>query len=141
MIEKGDEIVVSGMSGRFPLSNNLSAFEYNLYNKIDMVNDDEDRFKHFHPEVPRRMGTIGNLEKFDASFFSMLDKHVNQMDPQCRILIEHAYEAILDAGMCPSELIGTRTGVFVGVSMSDSQHSFLNRLPTKEGYGVMGCEI
>lgn len=96
--DKSDEIVVSGISGRFPKSKNMQEFEHNLYNKVDMADDDEIRWKHFHPDVPKRSGKIRNLEKFDASFFSILDKHANQMDPQGRILLEHSYEAILDAG-------------------------------------------
>jgi fatty acid synthase, animal type len=134
----GEEIVVSGISGRFPNSNNVLEFEHNLYNKIDMADDDESRFKDFNPEVPRRMGKIKNLEKFDASFFSILNKHANQMDPQCRILLEHTYEAILDAGISPSELVGSRTGVFIGCCFSDSRDSFLYRLPAKEGWGIFG---
>lgn len=96
--DSGDEIVVSGIAGRFPNSNNMREFEFNLYNKVDMADDDESRWKNFHPKVPKRMGKIRNLEKFDASFFSILDKHANQMDPQGRILLEHSYEAIVDAG-------------------------------------------
>jgi fatty acid synthase, animal type len=38
------------------------------------------------------------------------------MDPQCRMLLEHAYEAVLDAGINPKTLRGSRTGVFMGLS-------------------------
>lgn len=113
-VDFDENIVVSGIAGRFSNSNNMREFEYNLYNKVDMVDEDESRWKHFHNEVPRRSGKIRNLEKFDASFFSILNKHANQMDPQCRILLEHSYEAILDAGISPDSLIGSRTGVFIG---------------------------
>jgi fatty acid synthase len=34
-----DEIVISGISGRFPNSANVAEFAHNLYNKIDMVDD------------------------------------------------------------------------------------------------------
>ena len=91
---KDNDIVISGISGRFPNSNNLREFEYNLYNKVDMTDDDESRWKHFSDEVPRRFGKIRNLEKFDASFFSTLNKHADWTDPQMRILLEHAYEVI-----------------------------------------------
>lgn len=134
----GEEIVVSGISGRFPNSNNMHEFEHNLYNKVDMADEDESRWKHFHPEVPKRSGKIRNLEKFDASFFSILNKHANQMDPQCRILLEHSYEAILDAGISPESLIGSRTGVFIGCCFSDSRDTFLYRIPAKEGWGIFG---
>jgi len=95
-----DEIVISGISGRFPNTNNMKELAHNLYNKVDMVDDDESRWKHFHPEIPTRSGKIRNIEKFDASFFATLNKHANWTDPQMRILLEHSYEAILDAGVC-----------------------------------------
>ncbi|KAL7030367.1 hypothetical protein ACKWTF_006628 [Chironomus riparius] len=132
------DIVISGISGRFPSSNNLREFEYNLYNKVDMVDDDESRWKHFSDEVPRRFGKIRNLEKFDASFFSTLNKHANWTDPQMRILLEHAYESILDAGISPQSLVGSKTGVFIGWSMSDARDAFIHRVPPKDGYVVLG---
>ena len=89
-----NDVVISGISGRFPSSNNVKEFEYNLFNKVDMTDDDESRWNHFHDEVPRRFGKIHNLEKFDASFFSTLNKHANWTDPQIRILLEHSYEVI-----------------------------------------------
>lgn len=87
-----NDIVISGMSGRFPDSNNIKEFMQNLYSKVDMVDDDESRWKHFRDDVPRRFGKVRNLEKFDASFFSTLNKHANWTDPQMRILLEHSYE-------------------------------------------------
>jgi fatty acid synthase, animal type len=105
----GDEIVVSGIAGRFPSSKNVEEFRQNLFNKVDMADDDESKWKHFHPKVPKRMGKIRDLEKFDASFFSILDKHANQMDPQGRILLEHSYEAIVDAGKYVKTKEGKKT--------------------------------
>jgi fatty acid synthase len=103
-----------------------------------MVDDDESRWKHFHVDVPKRFGKIQNLEKFDASFFSTLNKHANWTDPQMRILLEHSYEAIIDAGISPQSLIGSKTGVFIGCSISDSKEAFTHRYPPKDGYLVLG---
>lgn len=133
-----EEIVVSGISGRFPKSKNVHEFSENLYNKTDMVDDSETRWKHFHPEVPKRTGKIGNLEKFDASFFSIHHRLANSTDPQARILLEHSYEAILDAGISPQTLVGSRTGVFIGCSASDSKDMFLFKIPTRDGHAITG---
>lgn len=138
MEKVSDEIVISGISGRFPNTNNMKELAYNLYNKVDMVDDDESRWKHFHPKVPKRAGKIRNLEKFDASFFATLNKHAHWTDPQMRMLLEHSYEAILDAGVSPQSLVGSKTGVFIGCSMSDSRDAFFNHIPTKEGYSIVG---
>jgi fatty acid synthase, animal type len=77
-----DEIVISGISGRFPNSKNISDFGDNLYNKVDMVDDDEKRWRHTNPEIPKRMGKLHNLEKFDATFFGVHFKQAHTMDPQ-----------------------------------------------------------
>ncbi|CRL02266.1 CLUMA_CG015087, isoform A [Clunio marinus] len=134
----GEKVVISGISGRFPNSNNLRELSHNLYNKVDMVDDVESRWKDFHPEVPPRSGKINNLHKFDASFFSIHNRLAHITDPQARILLEHCYEAILDAGVSPQSLIGSRTGVFIGVSNSDSKDMFIFKVPTKDGNGITG---
>lgn len=115
-----DEIVISGVAGRFPNSDNVAEFASNLYNKVDMVDDDERRWRHTNPEIPKRMGKVRNIDRFDHSFFGYHQKQSHAMDPQGRILLEHAYEAVLDAGINPKSLKGSRTGVFVGCCTSDS---------------------
>ncbi|XP_070498587.1 fatty acid synthase-like [Chironomus tepperi] len=133
-----NDIVISGISGRFPNSNNLREFSHNLFNKIDMVDDDESRWKHVIPNIPKRFGKIRNLEKFDASFFATLNKHAKFTDPQMRMLLEHSYEAILDAGVSPQSLIGTRTGVFIASGGSEAKDVFVHRVPAKDGYLILG---
>ncbi|KAL7023366.1 hypothetical protein ACKWTF_012570 [Chironomus riparius] len=133
-----EDIVISGISGRFPNSKNVKEFENNLFSKVDMTDEDESHWKHFSDEVPRRFGKVPNLEKFDAAFFSTLNKHANWTDPQLRILLEHSYEAILDAGVSPQSLIGGKTGVFIGLSMSDAKDTFTHCVPPKDGYLVLG---
>lgn len=133
-----DEIVISGVSGRFPSSKNMAEFAHNLYNKVDMVNDDETRWRHTNPEIPRRSGKINNIEKFDASFFGVNFKQARCMDPQARLILEHAYEAVLDAGIPPKSLRGSKTGVYVGVSFNESEKLWIYEKVSKEGFGITG---
>lgn len=135
---QGEKVVVAGISGRFPRANNVREYSEKLYNKIDMVDEKEDRWQHFNLDVPKRTGKINNLEKFDATFFAIHNRLANVTDPQARILLEHAYEAILDAGISPQSLVGSRTGVFIGCSNSDSKDMYLFKIPTKEGNGISG---
>lgn len=79
-----------------------------------MVTVTDKRWPNYHAEIPRRMGVLDDIDKFDATFFGVPYKQTNSMDPQCRLLIETAYEAILDAGISPKAIRGTKTGVFIG---------------------------
>ena len=137
-LTSGDEIVISGVSGRFPNSNNMHDFAHNLYNKIDMVDDDERRWRHTNPEIPKRMGKVSNLEKFDATFFGVHFKQAHTMDPQCRLLLEHAYEAVLDAGINPKTLRGSRTGVFMGACFAESEKTWFYEKVSTGGFGITG---
>lgn len=65
---------------------------------MDLISADSRRWKLAHPEIPQRTGKINNVNKFDASFFGVHYKQAHTMDPMCRILLEKAYEAIIDAG-------------------------------------------
>lgn len=60
------------------------------------------------------------------------------MDPACRMLLEHSYEAVLDAGMCPQEIRGTRTGVFSAVCITETERD-TNGAICYEGYTIIGC--
>lgn len=70
-------------------------------------------------KLPAKFGAIDNIDKFDATFFGLTAKQSNASDPQSRLMIEAAYEAIIDAGVCPESIRGSRVGVYVGVSSSD----------------------
>lgn len=133
-----DEIVISGISGRFPNSTNINHFAYNLYNKIDMVDDKETRWRHTNIEIPRRLGKTTLLEKFDGEFFSVIDRHADAMDPQCRMLLEHSYEAILDAGISPKSLRGSRTGVYVGCCFAETEELVFGEVFFKKDSGLSG---
>lgn len=133
-----DEIIVTGIAGRFPNSANMSELSHNLFNKIDMVDEVESRWRHLDPEVPRRSGKVSNLEKFDSSFFAIHHRQANFIDPQCRLLLEHAYEAVVDAGMNPKSLRGSRTGVFVGCTTCESEEESFFENDVKGGLGITG---
>lgn len=118
-VDSEDEIVISGIGGRYPNSHDVAEFRYNLYNKIDMVDDSERRFKK-RTEIPQRHGKVYNIDKFDASFFGCHNKLADAMHPAMRCLLEHSYEAILDAGLNPKDIAGTNTGVFSAVCELES---------------------
>jgi fatty acid synthase len=78
-----------------------------------------------HWNLPTRMGTINNVEKFDADSLNVSFKQANILDPMTRILLEHTYEAIIDAGINPKQLRGKNIAVIIGTSYLESQKTFL----------------
>src|SRR6202012_4341149 len=70
--------------------------------------------------VTRRAGFVDDVTGFDASFFAVSVREAMLMDPQHRLLMETAWRAVEHSGTAPASLVGTRTGVFVGLSTHDS---------------------
>lgn len=136
-----DEIVISGFSGRLPESSNIEEFKENLFNGVDMVNDEARRWPTNLYDLPSRLGKIKeeDLEKFDSTFFSVHQKQAECMDPQMRMLLESTHEAIIDAGFNPQELRGSRTGVYIGVSNSETEQYWCADPDRVNGYGLTGC--
>ncbi|XP_046608840.1 fatty acid synthase-like [Neodiprion virginianus] len=121
----GDEVVISGIAGRFPESHNVAHFRENLFNKVDLITDDDRRWKLENSDIPKRTGKVNDIDRFDAQFFGINFKEAHTMDPMARMLLEHTYEAIIDAGVNPVQLRGTRTGVFVGTCCSESENDWM----------------
>lgn len=89
-------------------------------------------------ELPKRKGVLNSINKFDAAFFGIHSKQANAMDPQGRPIIEAAYEAILDSGIHPQTLRGSRTGVFVAVCFSEAEKNLLFDSLTASGFALAG---
>lgn len=98
-----DDICITGFSGRFPESSNIEEFKKNLFEGVDMVNDDPRRWPSGLYDLPTRIGKIkdDDLMNLDAQFFKLHQKQAECMDPQLRMLLETTYEAIIDAGINP----------------------------------------
>ncbi|XP_041830190.1 fatty acid synthase isoform X2 [Melanotaenia boesemani] len=135
-----DEIVIAGISGRLPESNNLEEFWENLINSVDMVTEDDRRWKPGLYGLPKRNGKLKDISHFDASFFGVHPKQANTMDPQLRLMLEVSYEAIVDGGLNPNALRGSKTGVYIGVSGSEAGEAFSRDPEELLGYSMTGCQ-
>ncbi|XP_041987892.1 fatty acid synthase-like [Aricia agestis] len=134
-----EDLVISGMSGRLPQSDSVEEFARKLYDGIDLVTEDDERWPGGLHGLPRRLGKLKNLCNFDAAFFSVPPQQANRMDAQIRKLLEVTHETLVDAGINPEELRGSRTGVFVGASFSDSEELWNQDLEKIVGYTQTGC--
>ncbi|CAG7727329.1 unnamed protein product [Allacma fusca] len=139
-VDNDSEIVISGISGRYPKSDDISEFWKNLVEGNDMVSNSHDRYDELGLLVPSRMGVINSLDKFDADFFSVHTKLSNVMDPRLRKLLELSHEAILDAGVIPESIRGSNTAVFV--AFEDSASCGITRRSKERTnlYSVVGNE-
>lgn len=135
-----DEVVISGFSGRFPESSTIQEFKDNLFNGIDMVNDDPRRWQNGLYSLPLRFGKIkdDDLEQCDIEFFGVHQKQGECMDPRMRMLLELTHEAIIDAGVNPRELRGSCIGVYVGMSNLDMFEYYLAESDRVNGYNLLG---
>ncbi|GME63637.1 6-MSAS [Neofusicoccum parvum] len=84
------------------------------------------------------------LENFDPAFFGISPKEAEQMDPQQRLSLEVAWEALESAGIDPKTLSGSDTAVFMGVNSDDYSKLLLEDLPNVEawmGIGTAYCGV
>ncbi len=70
-------------------------------------------------------GFISNVESFDADFFGISPREAIEMDPQQRILLEVAFEALDNAGIPLEEIAGGKMGVFIGAHGHSSDYLLL----------------
>ena len=126
-----EPIAVIGLGCRFPgQASGADGYWQLLHGGIDAVGPipsdrwDNDAFYDPDRDAPgkiyvREGAFISDVDRFDAQFFGISPREAVNMDPQQRLMLEVAWEALENAGLAPGGLQGTRTGVFVGISSSD----------------------
>jgi len=125
-----ERIAVIGLGCRFPGAEGAEQLWELLVRGGDATQDvPADRFdlaSFFSPEpatpgktASRRGAFIDRADQFDPGFFDISAHEASKMDPQHRLLLMTAWEALEDAGQPPSRFANSRTGVFVGMMNAD----------------------
>jgi acyl transferase domain-containing protein/acyl carrier protein len=118
----GSEIAIIGMAGRFPGANTIDQFWQNLRDGVESITflaDDQiepssiDPIARNDPNYVRAAAILDDIEHFDAAFFGFAPQEAALIDPQQRIFLECAWEALERAGYDPATYPGA-IGVYAG---------------------------
>ncbi len=129
-LDAGAPIAVVGMACRYPRAASPAEFWQLLHDGVDAITEvpahrwDVDAFFDAEPAKPSKMytrwgGFVEAVDQFDPAFFGISLREAQRMDPQQRMLLEVAWEALEDAAIPPDSLQDSATGVFVGICNSD----------------------
>ncbi len=104
---------------------------------------DAEEYYDPEPGVPGRSVSkwgafLDDVAGFDADFFGISDREATAIDPQHRLLLETAWEAVEHAGIDPATLAGSLTGVFMGLTHGDYQLLAADAHSIEGPYGFTG---
>lgn len=149
--QRDQEIAVIGMAGHFPGAKNTDEFWKNLkhgvesirkfsYEELKEAGIDEKTLNH--PNYIRARGWLEDIDKFDADFFGFSKREAQILDPQHRIFMETAWEALESAGYVPENYKG-KISVFAGTGFSlyfiQNILQNANIIKTVGGYHALIC--
>jgi acyl transferase domain-containing protein/Zn-dependent alcohol dehydrogenase/acyl carrier protein len=148
-----EPIAIVGIGCRFPGASGPDSFWRLLAGGVDAIREvppdrwnlddvyDED------PAAPGKMNTrwggfLTDVDRFDAAFFGISPREAAYIDPQQRLLMEVAWEALEDAALPAETLAGQKVGVFVGMSSYDYGGRLLAQFDEiRDGYGNTGSAL
>ncbi|MFI1336384.1 type I polyketide synthase, partial [Streptomyces sp. NPDC020845] len=147
----GEPIAIIGMACRYPgdvqtpeqlwdllvtEQDAISGFPTDRGWDLDNLYDPDP--ERFGTSYTREGGFIHQAGEFDAEFFGISPREALAMDPQQRILLEVSWEAFERAGIDPTSVRGTQTGIFAGLAYHDYAQRFPIAPEGFEGYLVHG---
>lgn len=124
------DIAIIGMAGRFPGAESIAEFWKNLIEgktAISQVPSDRWHWREIYGDPQREEGKtdccygafLDDVSRFDPLHFLISPAEAELLDPQHRIALELAWEALENAGYCKSALHDRHVGLFIGVEKQD----------------------
>ena len=129
--KQAEPIAIVGLACRLPGHVDTPERYWELLmNGVDAITEiprerwDNDAYYDPNPDAPGKIATrwggfVDAIDQFDADFFGIAPREANNMDPQQRLVLEVAWEALERAGYSPDGLQKSRTGVFLGICNGD----------------------
>lgn len=147
-----EPLAVVGVGCRLPGANGPEAFWRLLSQGRDAVTTvPEDRWDPFlppesdggrpAPQVSEHGGYLEDIAGFDEEFFGIPPREAAAMDPQQRILMEVAREALDHAAIPAGDLAGTATGVYVGISGNEYAQLTTGALDAVDAWTPAGAAL
>ncbi|MCP4995604.1 MAG: SDR family NAD(P)-dependent oxidoreductase, partial [Gammaproteobacteria bacterium] len=134
-LSQTEDIAIVGLSGRYPLAENLTEFWKNLKQGRDCIREipqerwdyrsyyDPDKDK-FGKSYSKWGGFMVDVDKFDPLFFNISPREAEFIDPQERLFLQTVWQTLEDASYTRQTLqqqLQSRVGVFVGVMWGEYQ--------------------
>jgi len=143
-------IAIIGLGCRFPGGPGLERYWHVLRHGLDAVGAvpptrwDAAALYDPEPGAPGKTnspagGFIDGVDLFDRELFGLSERAAVDTDPQQRLLLELVWETLEDAGVAPAALVGSRTGVFLGISQSDYGRLTLARVHDSSPFVATGA--
>ncbi|WP_179033206.1 type I polyketide synthase [Paenibacillus kribbensis] len=99
-----DDIAIVGLSGKYPMADNIEQLYLNLKEGRDCISDipterwRDNKLSYDVTEIYNYGGFLGRIDEFDPLFFNISAAQAEMMDPQARMFLQTAWEACEDAG-------------------------------------------
>jgi phthiocerol/phenolphthiocerol synthesis type-I polyketide synthase E len=145
----GNEIAIVGMAGRFPGCADLDTFWRNLRDGVELIRfpSEQELLERGvdpalvrDPTFVRAASSLEGMEEFDAAFFGILPREAQLLDPQHRLLLECAWEALEDAGY-DTERVSKPIGLYAGVAMNGYLIFHLVNNPAVASAGYVAVQL
>ena len=142
---QAEPIAVVGLGCRFPRAPDAESFWSLLEQGIDAITEvppdrwDANELYDPRSRTPGKMSTkwggfLDDVHGFDPIFFRVMPIEAARIDPQHRLVMEVAWEALESAGIDPTGLAYSKTGVFIGLSHSDHDRLLYQDRARIDGY-------